>query len=194
MSRLRNIAMRDYQESVTTRLTDGRTDRRRTKWSLCAAMLCRQNKKLYWSLTVIRLFSCLKWWTHFFLCPRKKGPPWVSSARAVCLSLIVRNSILPTYQVQYLKFECSYSYQTLIVSSSKGYSHFTVPWKGGGGSKCRTWKNCHTLTLLPLGASKFQKHILFTWTCSLTNKYYLTNINSTQWIKVNSYCGWIDRC
>ena len=41
MCRLRNIAMRDYQESVTTGQTHGRTDirrdRRRTKLSLCAA-------------------------------------------------------------------------------------------------------------------------------------------------------------
>ena len=42
MCHLRNIAMRDYQESVTTKkvwLLDrqmvGRTDRSRTKWSLC---------------------------------------------------------------------------------------------------------------------------------------------------------------
>ena len=48
MCRLRNIAMRDYQESVTTKkvwLPDRRTDRRRTKWSLCAAMLRRRHKK-----------------------------------------------------------------------------------------------------------------------------------------------------
>ena len=38
--RLRNIAMCDYQESVT----DRRTDRRRTKWSLCAAMLRGRHK------------------------------------------------------------------------------------------------------------------------------------------------------
>ena len=37
MCRLQNIAMRDYQESVTTGQTDGGTDRRRTKWSLCDA-------------------------------------------------------------------------------------------------------------------------------------------------------------
>ena len=45
---LRNIAMLDYQESVTTgqtdTQTDGRTDRRRTKWSLCASMLRRRHK------------------------------------------------------------------------------------------------------------------------------------------------------
>ena len=40
MCRLQNIAMRDYQESVTTgRQTDTRTDRRQTKGSLRAAML-----------------------------------------------------------------------------------------------------------------------------------------------------------
>ena len=48
MCRLQNIAMRDYQESVTTgqtdRQTDGQTDRRRTKLSLCAAMLRRRHK------------------------------------------------------------------------------------------------------------------------------------------------------
>ena len=41
--------MRDYQESVTTgqthRWTDRQTDRRWTKWSLCATMLCRRHKK-----------------------------------------------------------------------------------------------------------------------------------------------------
>ena len=40
---LRNIALREYQERVTTeqtdRQTDGETDRRRTKLSLCVAML-----------------------------------------------------------------------------------------------------------------------------------------------------------
>ena len=44
MCRLRNIAMRDYQESVTTGRTHKRTDRRRTKWSLCATMLRRRHK------------------------------------------------------------------------------------------------------------------------------------------------------
>ena len=44
MCRLRNIAMSDYQESVTTAQTDGRTDRRRTKLSPCAAMLRRRHK------------------------------------------------------------------------------------------------------------------------------------------------------
>ena len=53
MCRLRNKAVRDYQESVTTgqthrhRRTDrqtGRTDRRRTKWSLCAAMHHRRHE------------------------------------------------------------------------------------------------------------------------------------------------------
>ena len=43
-----NIAMCDYQESVTTRQTDrqmdGQTDRRQTKWSLYVAMLRRQHK------------------------------------------------------------------------------------------------------------------------------------------------------
>ena len=48
MCRLRNIAMCDYQENVTTgqtdRQTDRRTDGRRKKLSLCAAMLRRRHK------------------------------------------------------------------------------------------------------------------------------------------------------
>ena len=47
----------------------------------------------------------------------------------------VRNSVTTTNRVQYLKFECSYSYQTWTVSSSKGCSHFTditCPWGWGG--------------------------------------------------------------
>ena len=36
--------MRDYQESVNTGQTDGCTNRRRTKWSLCAAMLPMRHK------------------------------------------------------------------------------------------------------------------------------------------------------
>ena len=46
MCRLRNIAMRDYQESVTTDVPDRRTDRDQTKWSLCAAMLRRRHKNM----------------------------------------------------------------------------------------------------------------------------------------------------
>ena len=45
MCRLRNIAMRVYQESVATGKTDTYTDRRQTKSSLCAAMLRRRHKK-----------------------------------------------------------------------------------------------------------------------------------------------------
>ena len=40
MCRLRNIALPDYQESVTT----VQTDRRQTKCSLCAAMLCNTTR------------------------------------------------------------------------------------------------------------------------------------------------------
>ena len=47
---LRYIVMCHYQESVTTgqtdRHTDGQTDRRRTKWSLCVAMLRRRHNKM----------------------------------------------------------------------------------------------------------------------------------------------------
>ena len=71
MCRLRNIAMRDYQESVTTGQTYTQTDRqtpdkvipmwRRTKWSLCAAMLRRRHKKAFswlWSCLVVPLAVC----------------------------------------------------------------------------------------------------------------------------------------
>ena len=51
MCRLRNIAICDYQESVTTgqtdRHTDRWTDRRRTKLSLCACMLRRRQKMTF---------------------------------------------------------------------------------------------------------------------------------------------------
>ena len=41
------VAMREYhQESVTTGQTDGQTDRPRTEWSLCAAMLRRRHNDL----------------------------------------------------------------------------------------------------------------------------------------------------
>ena len=62
-----------YQESVTTRQTDGWTIRRRTKWSLCAAMLRRRHRK------------------NAFYAPGLKGPPGASSNRivrpSVCLSV-----------------------------------------------------------------------------------------------------------
>ena len=42
MCRLRNIAMRDYQESVTTRQTHGRTDRQTHGWMLDKVIpMCR---------------------------------------------------------------------------------------------------------------------------------------------------------
>ena len=44
MCRLRNIAMCDYQESVTTEQTVRWTDRCQTKLSLCAAMLHTRHK------------------------------------------------------------------------------------------------------------------------------------------------------
>ena len=43
----------DYR---TDRHTDGRTDRRRTKWSLCAAMLRRRHKNVY----LLSMLQCLK--------------------------------------------------------------------------------------------------------------------------------------
>ena len=54
----RNVAMRDYQERVTTGQTDtqmdGWTERHRTKWSLWAAMLCRRHKNCQLWLPVDR--------------------------------------------------------------------------------------------------------------------------------------------
>ena len=52
MCRLQNIVMPDYQESLTT----GHTDRRRKKWSLCAAMLRRLHKNDYFK--IISWCSC----------------------------------------------------------------------------------------------------------------------------------------
>ena len=43
---LQNIDLRDYQENVTDGQTDKPTDRRRTKWSLCVAMLRSRHKYL----------------------------------------------------------------------------------------------------------------------------------------------------
>ena len=46
MCRLRNIAMRVWQtDRQTDRQADRQTDRRRTKWSLCVAMLRRWHNK-----------------------------------------------------------------------------------------------------------------------------------------------------
>ena len=45
MCRLRNLAMRDYQKSVTTGQTHRHTDGQRTKWSLCAAILRRRHNR-----------------------------------------------------------------------------------------------------------------------------------------------------
>ena len=52
MCRLWNIAMHDYHESVNTRQTYRQTERRRTKWSLCAAILRRRRNKIVhiWSI------------------------------------------------------------------------------------------------------------------------------------------------
>ena len=44
MCRLRNIAMCDYQQCVTTGQTDTWTDRHWSKWSPCAALLRRRHK------------------------------------------------------------------------------------------------------------------------------------------------------
>ena len=53
MCRLRNIAMRDYTKKVW--LPDRRTDRCRTKWSLCAAMLRRRHKNIR-KIQIYRVF------------------------------------------------------------------------------------------------------------------------------------------
>ena len=76
-----------------------------------------------------------------FYAPGLKGPPRASSVwivrPSVCLSVCpsVHNSVPLIHKVQYLKFGWSYSNQTWMVSSSKGFSHFTditCPWGRGG--------------------------------------------------------------
>ena len=52
--------MRDYQESVTIGQTDTHTDRRRTKWSLCAAMLRRRHKKVSHKYKYIKPYQKLR--------------------------------------------------------------------------------------------------------------------------------------
>ena len=68
MCRLRNIAMRDYQESdyrTDTHNTYGQTDRRRTKWSLCADMLRRRHNKWYSKETAMLIcpYKISRCWT-----------------------------------------------------------------------------------------------------------------------------------
>ena len=113
----------------------------------------------------------LKLWVNtvnHFYAPGLKGPPGASSVSIVCPSLCpsvhlsVRNSVPLTNKVQYLKFGWSYSNRTWTVSSSKGCSHFTditCPWGWGGGQNVGLRHFCHSLTLLPPGASVFHKHM-----------------------------------
>ena len=58
-----------------------------------------------------------------FLCPRHESPPGAYSNRIV--RLFVYLAIPFTYKMPNLKFGRWYSYQTWIVSSSKGCSHPT---------------------------------------------------------------------
>ena len=78
----------------------------------------------------------------------------------------VRNSVPIIDKVQYLKFGWSCSNLTWTVSSSKGCSHFTditCPWGVGRGQNVGLFffvgDFCHSLTLLPPGASVFHKHM-----------------------------------
>ena len=74
----------------------------------------------------------------------------------------VRNSVPHINKVQYLKFGWSFSNQSWTVSSSKGCSHFTditCPWGVGRGQNVGLRNFCHSLTLLPPGASVFHKHM-----------------------------------
>ena len=63
MCRLRNIAIRDYEESVTTGQTHASRDRRRTKWSLCAAMLRRSHKNCSLFLLCMNQSLLSYWWS-----------------------------------------------------------------------------------------------------------------------------------
>ena len=104
-----------------------------------------------------------------FLCPRPERSAGASSNQIfrlfVCLSvcLSVSNSVPLSNKVQYLKFGWWYSNQTWTVSSSIGSSHFTdipCPWGWGRlGQDVGLRDFCHIWTLLPPGASVFNKHM-----------------------------------
>ena len=81
----------------------------------------------------------------------------------------------PVYKrMQYLKFGWSFSNnKNWTVCSCKGCSHLndiTCPW-WWGGSKCRTGRFCHSLTLLPQGGISV----------SHTHVYWLSDIDLEVW-------------
>ena len=126
--------------------------------------------QMSWSWTNFQIH----WYTYYtlhcpcleisFYAPGLKGLPGASSVWIVCPSvcLSVRYSVPLINKVQYIKFGWSYSNQTLNVSSPKGCSHFsdiTCPWGVGRGKNVGLRDFCHSLTLLPPGASVFHKHM-----------------------------------
>ena len=79
---------------------------------------------------------------------------------SVCPS--VHNSVPLTNKVQYLKLGWWYSNQTWTVGLSIGSSHFHwhhMPLGVGWGQNVGIRDFCHSLTLLPPGASVFHKHM-----------------------------------
>ena len=129
MCRLRNIAMRDYQESVTTGQTDGQTYRRRTKWSLCATLLRRRHKNeflisenefLY--LNKVRYFPILEIYflilEILFIRSRILGK--------IRIEFTVNSMVIPT-KVHGLHSDETTEYpakfQTIIVDNSCRFSH-----------------------------------------------------------------------
>ena len=73
----------------------------------------------------------------------------------------VRNYVPLINKMQYFKFGWSYGNQTWTVSSYKGCSHFNdiTCSEMGRGQNVGLRDFCHSLTMLPPGASVFHKHM-----------------------------------
>ena len=130
---------------------------------------CKRNfEHIFMKPQLVQKWTGIQRFPYHFYAPGLKGPPGASSVWIVCPSVrpsvcpSVRNSVPLINKVQYLKFGWSYSNQTWTVSSSKGCSHFTditCPWGLGQGQNLGLRDFCHSLTLLPPGASVFHKHM-----------------------------------
>ena len=59
MCRLRNIAMRDYQESVTTGQTDGRTDRQTPDKVIPMCRYASQAAQIQHCTCIYMMYSCM---------------------------------------------------------------------------------------------------------------------------------------
>ena len=149
-------------------------------------------------LVHFRITETLSWSDFHFYAPGLKGPPGASSVWIVCpsvrpsvrpsVSLSVRNSVPLINKVQYLKFGWPYSNQTWTVSSSKGSSHFTditCPWGVGRGQNVGLRDFCHSLTLLPPGASVFHKHM--SSYCGKIRSKLLGQASHSGWLEMYSF-------